>query len=465
MVAVFAAVSFTALVAAAALSLDGGALMTERRHAQETADAAALAAAADLFQHWPLVGHAGTDPNGTAAQSAQTTAAANGYGSTGTSGTSGPPGLGAVAGTDTGGGAAGTGGGTTGTGTNSTVTVNIPPQSGNFVGQVGYAEVIVTYNLPATLSSLFGRTSNPVSARAVARGLWVPANPQIIAFDLSSPGALLVTNNLGSISVRNGPVVVNSSSGSAASNTTSATFSAPSFQITGGTFGNFTGPVAYGTRPSPDPLFYLPPPTADLSGQPLPTQPGPAVYNESNPPPNPLPPGIYPGGVQVTQNDVSQPGASLTLQSNGIYVMQGGGFFFNSTGNLTGNGVLIYNQPPAVDDGSGIIIRNPRNTSTDAPGTISLSPLTNGPYQGITLFQQQSAIGPIVLFGGGGMTVTGTIYAANGSVSVRTESYNGNNDTGGTQFMGRRLLFSGLSDYTLTQLPQPSRQRIIGLVE
>jgi hypothetical protein len=454
MVAAFATVSFTVLLAAAALTMDGGALITERRHAQEVADAAALAAAADLYQHYPLAGHGGKDPNGTAASAALGDAKANGY---------------------------------TNDGTTSTVTVNIPPKSGLFTNATppGYAEVIVTYNQPPSLStffSLFGSGSGsgtgtgagtsgssvgsaaiPVKARAVARGQWVPANPQIIVFDLSAPASLLVTNNLGSINVQSGPVIVNSSDPAAASNTTPATFAAPGYRITGGVLGSFTGPKTFGTRPMPDPLFYLPMPTSNVSGDPLaPQGGGNAFYNDSNPPPNPLPEGFYDGGITVTGS------TSLTLQPNGTYVMRGGGFNFNSSGNLTGNGVLIYNQPSPADLGPGIYINNRTGGtlfSPGPPGTISLSPLTTGPYQGITLFEQQSGTNSINLFGSGGLTITGTIYAANATASVRTESYNGHDDVAGTQFMVRQVLFSGLSNYTLTQLPNPAMQRKIGLVE
>src|ERR1700682_4237190 len=44
--------SATVIFGVVALGLDGGRLMDERRHAQATADAAALAAANDLYQNW-----------------------------------------------------------------------------------------------------------------------------------------------------------------------------------------------------------------------------------------------------------------------------------------------------------------------------------------------------------------------------------------------------------------------------
>jgi Putative Flp pilus-assembly TadE/G-like len=436
MVAIMATISLTVLLMATALALDGGAMLVERRHAQETADAAALAAAIDLYQHYPLNG--GNDKAGTAKKSAQTAATANGYSNDGTS---------------------------------STVTIHIPPTAGNFVGQAGYAEVIVTYQQPRTLSTIFGSGRMPVTARAVGRGGWVPPNPQIIIFDLAAASSLLVTNNLGTINVLSGPVVVNSSDPSAATNNTTANFSAPSFRVTGGMVGNFTGPKTLGVRPTPDPLSYLPPPTSDVTGSPLSVQSSVAVtYNNANPPPNPLPQGIYQGGITVTDDGVTP--VNLTLQPNGTYVMQGGGFSFTSTGNFTGNGVLIYNQPTVPDGGQSLSIAgpvpsqlDPFNPNPPPPGTITLSPLTTGPYQGITIFQQQSAIDTMFLFGNGNTTITGTIYAANARVNVSTQSYNTHNDVCGTQFMSRKLQLAGLSTYTLTQLPQPAMQRIIGLVE
>jgi uncharacterized membrane protein len=125
----------SALLALLALVLDGAAILSERRHAQAVADAAALSAAADLFVNYPT--NNGADTGSTAKASALLTANNNGYPNNGTS---------------------------------STVTVNIPPQSGDHVGQAGYAEVIVTYNQTRFFSNLWGKSNIPVMARAVARG-------------------------------------------------------------------------------------------------------------------------------------------------------------------------------------------------------------------------------------------------------------------------------------------------------
>ena len=77
------ALSLSALMAMLAVVADGGLLLVERRHAQATADAAALAAASDIYAKWY------TEPRlrtlATAAcNSAMGVASANGYTNDGT---------------------------------------------------------------------------------------------------------------------------------------------------------------------------------------------------------------------------------------------------------------------------------------------------------------------------------------------------------------------------------------------
>ena len=62
--------SLSALMAMLAVVADGGLLLVERRHAQATADAAALAAASDLYENWIIDNPSGTDSLGTANSSA-----------------------------------------------------------------------------------------------------------------------------------------------------------------------------------------------------------------------------------------------------------------------------------------------------------------------------------------------------------------------------------------------------------
>jgi uncharacterized membrane protein len=147
MVAVQVALCMTAVLGVVALLVDGGLVFTERRHAQATADAAALAAASDLYANWNSNG--GTDPNGTAKTSALNVASTNGYANNGKT---------------------------------SKVRINISPadySGGPNAGKAlpaGYAEVTVTWYQTRGLSSIWGTATIPISARAVARGVSAPGS-------------------------------------------------------------------------------------------------------------------------------------------------------------------------------------------------------------------------------------------------------------------------------------------------
>src|SRR4051812_20556149 len=76
-VAIFVAVSLVAIIGTLAISLDGGAIMSERRHAQATADSAALAGASQLYyEYWQ---YSGADKGGTAKNAGLAAANKNGY--------------------------------------------------------------------------------------------------------------------------------------------------------------------------------------------------------------------------------------------------------------------------------------------------------------------------------------------------------------------------------------------------
>src|SRR4051794_27775073 len=106
-VVVLVAVGLTVVVGFVAVAIEGGLGQHNRRLAQATADAAALAAASEIFANYPTL--QGLD-SGTAATKALAVATANGVPNDGV---------------------------------NSKVTVNIPPKSGAFTGTAGYAEVLI----------------------------------------------------------------------------------------------------------------------------------------------------------------------------------------------------------------------------------------------------------------------------------------------------------------------------------
>src|SRR6516162_6587664 len=276
-IAVLAALCLTGILGFAALSLDAALLHHDRRAAQAAADSA--------------------DPAGAAVNEALAAAAANGF---------------------------------TNDGVNSTVTVNIPPLSGDHVGQAGYVEVIVLQFQQRAFSAIWASDPVPVKARAVARGLWVPVNNGIIVLDPTSSGSL--SSNGGSSVTTNAKVIVDSNSPTATVVTGGGALTAPEFDITGvpGTStsggGTISGTILDGQVPTPDPLAYLPEPDpSTLTVQSTKTV---KLQNQGS---LSLQPGVYTGGIQVT-------GGNLTL-APGIYYMDTGGFTFSGNGNLTAAGV------------------------------------------------------------------------------------------------------------------------------
>src|SRR4051794_40204868 len=82
-VATLVAISLVAILGVVAIALDGGLLLDNKRQVQSAADAAALAAASELYVNWAT--SKGLDASGKGKLSALATAAANGFPSNATS--------------------------------------------------------------------------------------------------------------------------------------------------------------------------------------------------------------------------------------------------------------------------------------------------------------------------------------------------------------------------------------------
>jgi hypothetical protein len=353
---VLVALCLIGIMGMVAIALDGGYLFDSRRYAQATADAAALAAAVDLYQNQPR--NSGVDATRTAYQSALTTAKAMGYNNDGTT---------------------------------STVTVNIPPRSGKFAGLPAYAEVIVQFNQNRAFSNIFGSGPIPVTARAVAQGRWAPNANGVIVLHPTAPSALNANGN-GDVRVQNSSIIVNSNSSSAATTVGNAYVAdvGRTINITGsnpGYTGTFYGTVLTGQQPVPDPLAYLPVP--DPSTMTVQTASGGQTVN--------LQPGRYIGGLNFS-------GQTTVNMAPGIYYMDGGSFVFSGQGNLNASGVMIYATV---------------GLSITGQGTVILSPPTSGIYTGLTYFQARNSTATTVVAGNGNYNVTGTFYLADGLAQLQ----------------------------------------------
>src|SRR5436190_5146436 len=176
-VAVVVAVSLIGVLSVVALSLDGGMMVDKRRSVQSAADAAALAAADDLYYNWWKSLVPGLDNlNGSAHAAAQNAAKKNGF-ENGVNGC--------------------------------VVTVNIPPLSGPFTGQTGHTEVIISFPQKRYFSRIFGSDDVTIGARAVSRGMRNSFKNAILVLDPHSPSAFNAGGN-GSVNISGSPIQVNS---------------------------------------------------------------------------------------------------------------------------------------------------------------------------------------------------------------------------------------------------------------
>jgi hypothetical protein len=398
-VVVLVALCLVGIVGVVAIALDGGFMLDKRRFAQATADAAALAAAVDLYQNFPK--NSGNDVLKTAYQSALTTAAAMGFANDGT---------------------------------NSVVTVNIPPLSGSFSGQSGYAEVIVQWNYSPSFGNIFTSGSIPVKARAVAAGKWAPFNNGIIVLHPTAPSALNANGN-GTTSVKNANIIVDSNNATAATTVGNSYVADPGkvVAITGskpGYNGNFVATMLTGQQPTPDPLAYLPAP--DPSTMPIRSQPTGQTVS--------LDPGRYVGGLSFA-------GQQTVTMAPGIYYMDGGSFSFQGQGNLTANGVMIYST-------AGLNITG--------QGSITISPPTTGIYAGISYFQSRTSTTTSLIAGNGLSNITGTVYVPDALVQLQ-----GNGAASIASQVVALLMTSGGNGATniVWSGPPTARMRVMQLVE
>jgi hypothetical protein len=409
----FVCVCVLGLVGILAITFDGGVLMQERRRVQAAAEASAMAAAVDLFEHYHT--NYGKDPDGTAEASAQTTAKANGY-------------------------------------DNNTadvnVLVNIPPRSGPYVGKDGYVEVIITHNVKRGFSTVFGTGRLPVEARAVARGAYPAVSDAILILNTTVPSALTVSGN-GSVGVVGAPIHVNSSDAEAAVSTGGGAVVADPTDIVGGysvsgSGPGFTGTINTGVRSKPDPLRHLPVP--DLSTM---TVRSTNKLQHSAATTVTLAPGVYQGGISIT-------GLANIILQPGVYYIDGGGFSFNGQGTLSGDGVMIYNSPASNTASEGV------NITGSGGGTVVLSPPVGGTYHGVTLFQNRTSKVTMDIEGNGLFDITGTFYTAKALLKVK-----GNGDSAvGSQYISDTLDLGGNGNYQVAYRPDLAPAiRLLGIVE
>lgn len=422
----------------AALVLDVGQSLFDKRKQQDAADAAALAGARWVTDSGCFTAPSnGNCPN--AVQAAMAIATKHGYAP-------------------------------------SQVQINIPPTNASrFAGARGHIQVVINSTRPSWFAGVAGLTSFNVSALAVAAnttGYSLPYSFLALNPSCASGSNSTVTGN-GTVTV-GGAIQVNTTGcnqgafkvGGGGTNTVSVT-SAGGCNVTGtavttgGSAVSCPGPPTQGAPFIPDPLSDLEVDLTTLAaapavqvlapvGQTMPNNsfcPGTSNAGSVTSPkkcqlgmvgPSSttvttllLSPGIYYGGL-----DVQYPPTGKTLNVYllpGIYAFAGGGFspsgngngIFNlrtvvSAGDLSfGGGVLLYNtdHPLCATTGAGCI---GAVSVTGGAGSLQLKPYQFDPYKNLLLYQDRNASNQpaISITGQGTFDVSGTIYAPKANVKV-----------------------------------------------
>jgi hypothetical protein len=344
------------------------------------------------------------------------------------------------------------------------LTVNYPPSAGagEFAGDPGKVEVILSRADHAFLAGIVGITSIDVSSSAVAAFDSGNSNTSsLIALDPNNDCSAGRTHGTGNITIEplvpgtlGGYVHVNSTCGNVGQTDgicgttgqgglnlsgSGATVTAPHTYVAGTckASGSLVGPLTEGAVQIGDPLLELPPPSFGVPdpgaecgvGGPVSTPTSAScgsgsmkwsgttcVVDGATSKCVSLQPGVYYNGWQIANN--------LTLVlAPGIYVIAGGGVTLNAGGSITsvqgGTGgpapVMIFNTDnPTTHSGQAPL-------DLSAQSTLKLRAIDSGPYRGILVWNDGNGSNPTASVTLGGQTsldIAGTVYNPKGLVTL-----------------------------------------------
>jgi Putative Flp pilus-assembly TadE/G-like len=388
-VAVLSAACFTGILFLTALAIDDGQLMACSRQAQNYCDAAAIAGCIKL---------ASMQANGqTPTSDAITTAATlcnteNNFSGMGTSTsmkvnwppTYSSPGNSAVPAIC------------------SNVIPNLTATPKTYLSDSNSVEVYLTF----TRSNMIVGGSNSVTVRSVA-SCAASAAPYIPMLVTDPSGADAFHVNGGSLALNTAPVQVNSNNANAAVvEGIGASAVTATVKAVGGTSGSFTPAAKTGGAPVADPLALVPEPST--SGL---TKYTTSQYNPDSHGNITLNPGYYPNGLYVIN------GGNVTMNP-GLYYIEGGNFWINTTGTVSGTGVTVFHN----GSNSSALLKSDYNLDVGiclcpTNGNYTISPPTTGTYAGISFYQGQNCTQEAFYdFWGSGRLTVGTQYFSNSTL-------------------------------------------------
>ena len=398
------------LIGFTALAVDGGMVYSERRRAQNAADAGALAAALAKTQSGDL--H---------------TAALNRTNSNGYVTSWGPCN---PAGFDC----------TLGTGSNWTVEVTNPPRVGDFAGYDEYIRLVITTEVEAAFVHMFFEDGLQTTVEAISRA-W-PAQPILPGYALYGATKTeckgLWFSGTGNTTITGGSIFSNSDANSAScqsgvqDGSGDIAVGPPPMNIQ--VVGNFD----MGGSGSVDPLPVMtevpqdnlrPVPQPDCSGL---TDYGKVSVNAGNS--ATLQPGRY-------ESISFKAGASVTMNP-GMYCIYGTKGFKATGGSIIGTGIMIYMQDGGFDLGGNSLLALAAEQSTG----VLVDPAQND-WMGMLVYADPSNSDEVKINGNTGTTYTGTFYAASSDCTI-----NGNGDDIGllsSQIICNKIKITGTAEVSI----------------
>ncbi len=369
------------LIGFTALAIDGGMIYSERRRAQNAADAGALAAALAKTQSENL--HV----------AALNRVTSNGYDTSW--GPCNPAGLDC----------------TLGTGTNWTAEVTNPPREGDFSGLDEYIHIVITVEVEPAFVHLFFEDGLQTTVNAVSR-VWPGQNikPGYALYGATKTDCKGIWfSGTGNTTITGGSVFSNSSANSVSCES-------------GVQDGN--GDVSVGPSPSNIQVVGSFDSGGSGSVDPQPVQTG-VPQENLRPIPEPDCSGLADyGKVLVTAGSSTtlQPGkyesisfkggSSVTLDP-GMYCVYGNKGFTGTGGSITGTGIMIYLQDGGFDLGGNSLVALAAEAN---PGQL-VDPAQND-WMGMLVYFDQSNSNEVKLTGATGSTYTGTIYAESSECTI-----------------------------------------------
>ena len=310
-----------------------------------------------------------------------------------------------------------------------TVTVNRPPQSGNYTTAAGAVEVIITQPQARLLSAMWHAQPISISARAVARG--TGGKGCVLALDRSASGAVTLQGNA-QVTLTGCSLFDDSNNTSALTVGGTSRLSAYSTYVVGGcgtstcsSISNIsvTNGIETGTTPMADP--YAGTASGSYSGC--------AQHNFSAKSAVTIDPGVYCGGMALNA------GANVTLNP-GVYYLDQGNLQVNGGATMTGSGVTLV-----FTSSNG---HNYANATINGGATIDLTAPDSGATKGIVMYGDPNmTAGTTFKFEGGAtQTLGGAIYLPEGAV---TFAGGANTTTGCTQLIGNTITFTGNSNFAI----------------